>query len=200
MKFPIYRKENAQESGWKTTVRQPLLQHQYIEINEVEVESPGRETPVLWTMAKRRNAIVVAPRLADGRYLLILQQRYPIQRTIWEFPAGMIDAVDKAQDPEVIEGFVHQELREETAHQLTINGMLKPLGYFFSSPGFWDEHAYLFEATEVEPIEEQIALGEEQETILEAKAFSLEELTSMVAQGEIIDANTLALYAKLAAR
>jgi len=41
---------------------------------------------------------------------------------------------------------------------------------------------------------------EDSESILDCREFSFESLRSMVAEGEIQDANTLALFARLAAK
>ena len=73
-----------------------------------------------------------------------------------------------------------------------------PLGYFFSSPGFTDEHCYFFLAR---PVRVSAAhTPEAGEGILECRAFGEEELTRMIAQNEIRDSNTLSMCARLAAR
>ena len=41
---------------------------------------------------------------------MIHQERYPIQRTLWEFPAGQIDERDKADDPATIVATAMREL------------------------------------------------------------------------------------------
>ena len=43
-----------------------------------------------------------------------------------------------------------RELREETGYELAPGGELVSLGYFFTSPGFTDEHCYLFLARPVQ--------------------------------------------------
>jgi 8-oxo-dGTP pyrophosphatase MutT (NUDIX family) len=161
----------------------------------------GHLIPAGRTVARRKNAVIVAPRLADGRYLLIHQERYPIQRTLWEFPAGQIDEPGRAAEPAVIAATVARELAEETGHRLDPQaGRLVPLGYYFSSQGFTDEHGYLFLADGVVPGPAAGPLGEGDERIHEARAFSSAEVEGMIAAGEIVDANTLAAYARLKAR
>ena len=178
--------------GWEKLSVNQILDHRYIQIEEISYRTPARKDPVDWTVARRKSAIAVAPMLEDGRFLLIQQERYPIQRTIWEFPAGQIDDVENKEDREVILDTVHSELAEETGHQLAPNGELRPLGYYFSSQGFSDEHVYLFLANPV------ISTGhgpspDGGESILGCKALSTDELR------DEIDANTLALYARLCA-
>ena len=90
-----------------------------------------------------------------------------------------------------------RELGEETGREC--RGELTPLGYFFSSPGFTDECAHLFLATEVVPRAEGCA-HDEHESILEVGKFSPRQWSDLIAQGEIVDANTLAVFARLQAR
>jgi 8-oxo-dGTP pyrophosphatase MutT (NUDIX family) len=184
--------------GWEKLSVNPILDHRYIRIEEIQYQSPARKEPVNWTVARRKSAIAVAPMLADGRFLLIQQERYPIQRTIWEFPAGQIDNVENREDREVIIGTVHAELAEETGHQLATGGEIRPLGYFFSSQGYSDEHVYLFLATPVVPTGEGPS-PDAGESILGCKALSADELRDEIAANRIVDANTLALYARLCA-
>ena len=73
-----------------------------------------------------------------------------------------------------------------------------PLGHFFPSAGFTDEHSHLLLARPVVPS----ALGhlhDEHEAITGCCAFSREELRGMIASGQICDANTLAAFARLVA-
>ncbi len=130
---------------------------------------------------------------------MIHQERYPVQQTLWEFPAGQIDDHDRRLETAVIIDAVHQELGEEAGYRLAEGGELIPLGYFFSSQGFTTEHVYLFVATLVEPTPQgRFEVGNER--IPDLRTFTGEELTAMVASGEIRDALSLAIYARMTAR
>jgi len=72
------------------------------------------------------------------------------------------------------------------------------LGYFFSSPGFTDEHCYFFLARPVEPCADFVR--DETEAILDCRPFAIEDLRRMITENEIRDANTLGICARLAAR
>ncbi|NOY00340.1 MAG: NUDIX hydrolase [Verrucomicrobia bacterium] len=185
-------------NGWEKLSVDRILDHQYIQIEEISYRTPARDEPVDWTVARRKSAIAVAPMLPDGRFLLIQQERYPIQRTIWEFPAGQIDDVENKEDREVILNTVHSELDEETGHQLAPEGEIQALGYFFSSQGFSDEHVYLFLANPVIPTGKGPS-PDDGESILGCKAVTADELRDEIAANRIVDANTLALYARLCA-
>ena len=188
--------------GWERTKTTSLFKGPYIQLDEVHYRTPGRpDRDTVWTVAKRKNAVIIAPRLESGEFLLVRQERLPIQRTLWEFPAGQIDDVKNSESPVVIIDTAHRELEEETRHHVPKgDGELIPCGYFFSSQGFTDEHAYLFLATKVVPsAADDSPLGEESEYIHEAKAFSVDEIRQMIAENIIMDANSLALFARMTA-
>ena len=94
---------------------------------------------------------------------------------------------------------VWRELREETGYGPGEDTNLTPLGIFFPSSGFTDEHSHLFLADVLVPHAEG-AQHDEAESIVECRSFSTEELKEMIASGEIRDANTLATFARLVAR
>ena len=199
--FPVYRRDADAPEGWHRLAVSPLLDNPYIRIEQVEYRSPSHpQGGVHWTVARRKNAVIIAPRLDDGRFLLIHQERYPIQRTLWEFPAGQIDDTSRSDEPEVILESAARELAEETGHTLDpARGRFVSLGYYFSSQGFTDEHAYLFLADGLVAAPDA-RLGHGPETIHEARAFTADELEAMIAGNTIVDANSLALYARLKAR
>jgi len=111
-------------------------------------------------------------------------------------PGGQIEDT-REPDENRIKETAQRELHEETGYELASGGELVPLGYYFSSPGFTDEHGYFFLARYVEPSAEH--KREEGEGILECRAFSAAQLRRMIAENEIRDANTLSMCARLAA-
>ena len=80
-----------------------------------------------------------------------------------------------------------------------VSGELISLGDYFASPGFTDERGYLFLAHPVRSSADSHA-HDESESILDCRAFSPRELSRMIDQNEIRDANTLGICARLAAR
>ena len=181
--------------GWRTLSNEILFANPYLEVHRPIVTTPTRPVPFPWTVAHRKGAVVVVPQTADGRYLLVRQERVPIRATIWEFPAGQID---DHEEPDAIRATGLRELREESGYELASGGEIVSLGHFFPSSGFTDEHSHLLLARPVVPS----PLGhrhDAHEAITECRAYSLEELRAMIARGEICDANTLASFARLIA-
>jgi ADP-ribose pyrophosphatase len=183
------------EAGWRTVEDHIAFANPYLEVHAVKVTTPTRAEPFSWTVTHRKGAVVIAPQTADGRFVLVRQERVPIRATIWEFPAGQIDAHEEA-DAIRVTGL--RELEEEAGYRLDPSGELLSLGFFFPSAGFTDEHSHLLLARAVEPAPNG-AKPEAAESITECRAFTPDELRAMIAAGEIRDANTLAAFARLVA-
>jgi len=142
--------------------------------------------------------VAIAPMNEEGEFLLISQERVPVQQTLWEFPAGQIDAPVADITPDLIVETALRELREETGYGLAPGGVLEPLGWFLPSQGFTDEHVYLFQAKPVCVVSRPEPDGSEH--ISDVRWVSSEELRRMIAANEITNALTLALFARMAAK
>ena len=187
--------------GWRTASEEVHYEGSHLSLVTQRVFTPSRkDKPVEWTVVHRRSAVVVAPQTAAGNFVLVRQERVPVRAILWEFPAGQIDEEDDT-DEEVIRATANRELREETGYELPANGRgeLIPLGYFFTSQGFTDEHSHLFLARGV-VLSAGGSSHDEHEGIVGCREFTPAELKRMIACNEITNANTLSVYAKLCAR
>lgn len=184
----------SSENTWETLASETHFENKNLSVVTEKVRTPSRPQGKEWTIVRRKTAAMIAALTSDRELLLIRQERIPIGAAIWEVPGGQIDqAKDDAGDVAL------RELREETGYELTSDGKLIPLGDFFSSPGFTDEHSYFFLASPVAPGIHGPA-RDESESILDCRAFPLTEIARMIADNEIRDANTLGICARLAAR
>ncbi len=188
---------NPERAGWKTISRAIHFEDKNLSVATEVVRTPARAEPRPWTIVHRKAAVVIAPMTAAGEIILIRQERIPVRSAIWEVPAGQIDDANDSTLQE-IEKVALSELREETGYQLAADGELVSLGTYFSSPGFTDEKAHLFLARRVEMSEEGNK-HEESESIVDCRSFTPREVARMVTNGEIRDANTLAICARLIA-
>ena len=68
-------------------------------------------------------------------------------------------------------------------------GRLEPLAEFFNSPGFCDEHSFVFLARDLEATTISAQGIEEQHMTLERVA--LERVPELIASGELIDAKSI---------
>lgn len=185
------------DEGWKKISSETHFKNDHLEVVTEMVRTPTVTKGRSWLVVHRKAAVVVAPMLEDGNLVLIRQERIPIRATIWEMPAGQIDQAGEPDFASAAEVAL-RELREETGYRLAPTGELLPLGHFFSSPGFTDEHAYLFLARNVEPAAEGHD-HDESESIVDCRSFTPREIARLIANGEIRDANTLAICARLIA-
>lgn len=184
-------------TGWETLKMEKEFANEHVQLYTARVRTPSRPGGTDWTIVHRKGAAVVAPMLADGRFILVKQERVPIHAAIWEFPAGQIEQSEE-HDESTIRDAALRELREEAGYELAPGAALVPLGLFFSSCGFTDEHSHLFLARHVVPAKSGQS-PDENEAITGCHAFTAEELRAMIAGGEIRDANTLSAYARMCA-
>ena len=183
---------------WQILETNSLFKNPYIEVFQERVILPGEVRVRDWTVVRRKQAVVIAPLTGEGNFVLIHQARIPVRKILWEFPAGQIDGSLNPQ-MEMIRETALRELTEETGYSLADGGELTYLGHYYSSQGYSDETPHLFLAKPVE------ATGfgqkpDESESIVECREFSLQELSSMIAESVIQDANTLASFARLTAK
>jgi ADP-ribose pyrophosphatase len=129
-------------------------------------------------VVKHPGGVVAIPRLEDGRLLLIRQFRYPLQKFIFEFPAGKLDSGQTPADT------MHRELEEETGYRAA---EMIHLSSFYTSPGFCDEIIHLFLASGLIPVGQRLEDGEH----IVVEKYTLDECLRMVKSGEIADAKTI---------
>jgi ADP-ribose pyrophosphatase len=186
------------EERWRRLESLTLFQNPHLEVRQEKVAIGGTTTIRDWTIVRRKKAVVICPITEHGRFVLIHQARIPVQKWLWEFPAGQ---VDDSMDPdlELLRATALRELAEESGYELGTGGELIALGHYFASPGFTDEQQYLFLARPVRT-NGNGARVDTSEAIAESREFTLEQLRSMIAENIIQDANTLALFARLCAR
>ena len=183
------------KDSWETVSSEPHFANAHLQVVTDHVRTPSCSLPRTWTIVHRKAAVIIAPVMRDGRIVLIRQERIPIRAAIWEMPSGQIDAPPQ----ETVEQVALRELREEAGYELDKNGELIALGQYFTSPGFTDERGHFFLAHPVQKCKERAA-GDEGESILDSREFSVEEIRRMIAENEIRDANTLSIWARLWAR
>jgi len=187
----------SDRDGWETVVSETHFATPHLIVATDEVRTPTQPTPRKWSVVHRKPAVVVAPLTSEGKFVLIREERIPIRASIWSMPAGQIDESLEPDDAAVCE-VARRELREETGYELAPGAELISLGYYFTSPGFTDEVCYLFLAR---PVQKSGAGAEHDatEAILDCREFGADSFRKMVAEGEIRDANTLSIWARLVA-
>ena len=127
-------------------------------------------------------AVVVVPVVDGGDTVLMVRQyRAAVDRELLELPAGKRDV-----EGEPVEVTAHRELAEEVGMRA---GDLRLLAQFYNSPGFCDEHSWMFLARDLTECESS-AQGVE-ETHMAVERVALSDLPELVDRGEIVDAKSL---------
>ena len=134
--------------------------------------------PVRREVVRHPGAAAIIPCLPGAEVVLVRQYRYPIDKWLWEIPAGLLEPNEKPED------CAARELIEETGYKA---GKLNLLATLHSSPGFSDEVLYLFFADKLKLKGAKPDLEEN----IEVKIFSILEVLEMIASGEIVDSKTV---------
>jgi ADP-ribose pyrophosphatase len=128
-------------------------------------------------------AVVIIPQMEDGRLIVITQDRFAVGETLLEFPAGPLEPGEAPL------ACARRERIEETGYRAD---HWHPLGMIYSSPGYCDERQHLFVATGLVP--EHAAADEDE--MLEVKGLTVQEVERSIADGTLVDAKSIAAYAR----
>jgi len=126
-------------------------------------------------------AVVVVPVTDDGDVILVRQFRAAVNGELLEVPAGKRDVAG-----EPVEVTAARELEEEVGMRAA--SMVK-LAEFYNSPGFCDEHSFLFLATDLTPCATSFQGHEEQHMTIER--VPLDSVPQLIAGGELVDAKSI---------
>jgi len=122
-----------------------------------------------YSYIRHPGAGLAVPVTDDGKFILVKQYRFAIQRYLLEFPAGTLEA---GEDHGVT---IKREIEEETGYRAN---QWQYLGGFYLCPGYCDEiiHAYL--AQGLEKLEHPPAQDEDEE--IEVVLLSREEIEALL--------------------
>jgi ADP-ribose diphosphatase len=140
-------------------------------------------------VVRHPGSVVVIPFTASNEVILVRQYRHAIGRVAWELPAGTLK---RNEEPKKAAA---RECQEEIG---LLPGHLDELGSYFPTPGYCDEEMTFYKATglrEAGPDDEKAQPDDDED--IETKAFSLEQIRSMIRSGDIIDMKTVAGVALL---
>lgn len=128
-------------------------------------------------------SVILIPVDSDGRFILVKQYRYAVNRWLWELPAG---SVDPGETPEAA-------ATRECAEEIRLRpGAVDVLGSFYPSPGYCDELMVFFKLTNLRslgPLDPEAHVDADED--LEVRHFPLDEIRALIQQGEIQDMKTI---------
>ncbi len=146
------------------------------------VREPGLAQPLERDIVRHGPSAVILPARPDGAILLVRQYRHAAGRSLWELPAGTVDAGETPL------ACARRELTEETGYQAR---RWRLWLRFFPSPGLLDEEMFVYVAAQLMPG----ACRPEDDERIETRWFSRREWRRLLDEGRIHDGKTLAALA-----
>jgi ADP-ribose pyrophosphatase len=149
----------------------------------------GNETEL--EMIRHPGAAVALPMEADDDgadyVVLVRQYRHAAGGWLLEVPGGKLEG---AEDPEVC---ARREMEEEIGISA---GELVGLGSILTTPGFTDERIWIYIARDLAPVAG--GRSPEDDEVIELERIPFMEAVAMAANGEILDAKTVAALLRAA--
>ena len=124
-------------------------------------------------------AVAILPVLDDGRIVLIRNHRFAVGKTLWELPAGTLEA---GEDPAVCAG---RELIEETGYEAA---SIDRIGAFYTTPGICTEVMHAYRATGLRSVGQALEATEE----IEVEPREVGDVMKMIRENVIEDGKTIA--------
>jgi len=130
-------------------------------------------------VVRHRASVVLLPMPDPEHVVLVRQYRYPIDRLVWELPAGTLEP---GEDPRAA---ALRECEEETK---LAAASAERLAAFFPTPGYCDEEMIFYRLTGLTRPDAPAAHDEDEH--LEPRVFPVAEARAMIRTGEIVDMKT----------
>jgi ADP-ribose pyrophosphatase len=167
MKYKLIKRNKVYEGRVFTTI-----------VDEVEYLNGD---PTIREVAEHPGGSVILAAFPDNHILLINQHRYPLDKFIWELPAGKLN---RDEDPL---NCAKRELEEETGY---LADGWKKLTSIYTTPGFCNELLHIYIATKLKeaPGGRKLEAGEATMTM---KKVPLQEAIAMIERLEIVDSKTI---------
>jgi 8-oxo-dGDP phosphatase len=179
---------------WEVVSRKVLARSRLVTVRSDEVRTPDDDVAER-DVVLHPGAVAVLALDASGQILMIRQYRHPVERLLWEIPAGLRDVA--GEDPWVT---AQRELTEETGYRARDWRLLAD---YYSSPGFSTERLRVYLARDLEavPAAERHFVPKDEEAHLLLAWLPLEEAVRKVFAGELHNGPAaLAVMAGYAAR
>ena len=165
---------------FKTIHSQPIYQGRVFSIRKDQVKLPDGAETVL-DIVEHRGAVSILPIDEHGNVWFVRQYRHAAGLEMLELPAG---GLEPGEAPEIC---AQREIREEIGMAA---GHLQKIGAFYLAPGYSTELLHIFLATDLTPA----PLPGDVDEFLQVEQIQLEQISSLVQAGKIVDAKTLAIF------
>ncbi len=126
-------------------------------------------------------SVVLMPIETDGRVVIVKQYRAPLDREMWEFPAGRLDQGESAEDA------ARRECEEEIG---CVPHAIERLRELYPAPGFCDELLIFFRVWDLRPPPADSPHKPDADEDITTRRVSVAQARAMLERGEIIDLKT----------
>jgi 8-oxo-dGTP pyrophosphatase MutT (NUDIX family) len=167
----------------RTVASREVYRNDWMTLREDQVRRPDGSAGIYGVVDKPTYALIIA---SDGdRFRLVEQYRYPLGLRRWEFPQGTAPGRTDLEPTEL----AHRELREETGLRAE---SMTPIGLLDVAAGMSSQRGNVFVATGITEGDHD---REHTEQDMRSEWFSRADLESMMRDGEITDAQSIAAWA-----
>jgi len=139
----------------------------------------GREHDV--EIVRHAASVVLMPIQGDGRVVIVKQYRAPLDRELWEFPAGRLN------DGESPEDAARRECEEEIG---LVPHRVERVRGLYAAPGFCDEQLIFFRVSDLRKPPPDSPHKPDDDEDITARTVPVAEARAMLERGEIVDLKT----------
>lgn len=162
----------------KTLKRNTIFEGRIVKLYVDEVQLPDGKTSTR-EIVEHPGAVAVIAITDEGKLVLVEQFRKPLERTLVEIPAGLIE---EGEDPQET---AKRELGEETGYTCR---SIKYVTSFYTSPGFCDEVIHLYFA---EGLKKDSRLQLDEDEFVDVLEVTYDEALQLMKEKKIDDSKTV---------
>ena len=148
-----------------------------VESHDVQINNKNKSIGVV----KHKDVVAILPILNDGRFVMVNQYRYAIDKTILEIPAGIVEK------NESLEEAAKRELQEEVGFY---PNELNFFCDFYTSCGFSNERVFVYIAKDLQ----KSKLKADEDEIIEVIYYDRQSIQNLINKNKIEDAKTLITF------
>ncbi|MDB9312888.1 NUDIX hydrolase [Spirulina sp. CS-785/01] len=136
-----------------------------------------------WECIRHPGGALAVPVTSEGKFVLVYQYRFAVERRLLEFPAGTVEVGENPAET------IKREIEEETGYKAN---RWQHLGDFPLAPGYSDEYIYAFLAQDLEQLPHPPYQDEDED--IEVVLMTPEELETVILKEGTVDAKSVTSY------